>query len=103
MAVVEHCEAASRRGRAADDVHDDLDSAQVIVDSLRDRDTAFGGRYVRRDELIGIVESLGPRTRGREDDRAGLAQSRDDRFPDAFGAARDERPLSLEFRLAAHR
>jgi hypothetical protein len=59
LAVVEHREAASRRRGAADDVHDDVDSAQAIVDSLRDRDTAFGGRYVRRDELTALSGGWG--------------------------------------------
>jgi len=72
-------------------VHDDIDAAEPFEHSVDNGFTALCRRDVRSDKpSFGKV--IGARTRRRNDVRARPAEVCDNGFPDAFGAARDERP-----------
>jgi len=83
-------------------MHDDVDPAEAIVDSLRDDSAAFRRGYICCDELVDMDHILRLRSRCGEDCGAGFAQGRNDSLADTFGAARDERAFSFEFQVMAH-
>jgi hypothetical protein len=83
-------------------MHDNVDSAETLTDSVGDHGTAFGGGYIGRDELVGMSRIFRPRPRRGEDCRACFAKRRDDRLADTLGAAGDERAFSFKFEIVVH-
>ena len=102
LLVVERSEAARRRRGAADDMHDDVDAVEAIADRVDHGRAAFGGGNIRGNEQIGIGEFGWRRASGGEDLRPELAQARDHRCADPLGAARDERPAAIQFKIVAY-
>ena len=90
-----------RRGRAADDMHDDVDAAETVADRVRDGGASFRRRDIGDNEVPGVGKTSGR-------DRAVVKASRRPRAaprrrPDhALGAARHERALALKSEIAAH-
>ena len=87
----------------ADDVHDDVDTAELLHHGVGYCGTALGSRDIRRHERLfrGEVGGSGPRRA--EDRRAGFTQPRCDGAADAFGRAGDKRTAASEFKGSAHR
>ena len=52
--VVEYGEAARRRGRAADDMRDDVYAAKTVADCVRDGGASFHRRYIGDDEVLDL-------------------------------------------------
>jgi hypothetical protein len=100
--VVEYGEAARRRGGAAHDMNDDVDTTETAEDRVRDGCASFDRRYIGDDEVLGVGKTLRPRTSRGQSPGAGLAQRRNNGLTDALGAARHERALALKSEIAAH-
>ena len=100
--VIEHRKAARRRRRSADDMDEDVETADAITNCVGHDGAAFGCGKIRGDEQIGVGELGRCLSSGGEDLRASFSQPRDYCFPDPLGAARDQRPAAIQFEIVAH-
>src|SRR5260221_3015614 len=80
----------------------DVDAAEAITNRVGHDRTALGSGNIRRDEQIGVGKFGRCCSSGGEYLHTSLAQPRDYRFADALGAARDERPKAMQFKIVAH-
>jgi hypothetical protein len=79
-----------------------IDAAEAITNRVGHDRAAFGRGNVRRDEQIGVGKFGGSFSSGGQNPHTSVAQSRDHRFADPLGAARDERPSAIQFQIVAH-
>ena len=102
LVVVEHREAAGRRGRAADDVDNDVNTAKMVANRFGNGRAALSSGDVCSDEHL-ICRIVGARSRRGQDIDAGLSQPGHNGFADTLSAAGDEGATTLELEGAAHR
>ena len=97
--VVKCGEPAGRRLRAAEDIHDDVDAAEVVESALRDLGAARGCRDVRCD-VVHAGKGVAWNRAGRGHYfRAVLRQHLDDRGADPFRPGRHERATTGELEI----
>jgi hypothetical protein len=83
-------------------MHDDVDSAETIPDSISNQGATCGSGHICRDELVSICDILWTRPRCGDDRRTCFPKCRNDSLADTLGAARHERAFSFEFQVVVH-
>jgi len=73
LLIVEHRETSGRRRRAADDVHNDVHSAETIVDGISDGRASFGRRDVSRNKLLAAPNAFRTRPGRGQNGRTSVA------------------------------
>src|SRR5258706_7179422 len=81
---------------------EDVDAAETVTNRIGYDRAAFGSCNSRRNEQLGVGKLGRFGSSGREHFHALLAQPYDHRLANSLGAARDERPASLQFEILAH-
>jgi hypothetical protein len=102
LVVVERRETAAASRRAANDMNDDIDAAELLQHGVGNSRGALGGGDIGSYEEIVRREMIGPFACRDEHGRARFAQTRHDSFADALCAACNERALSGKVEIAAH-
>jgi len=102
LAIVEHSETTRGRGRAADDMDDDVNAAESRENGIGHGRAAFSGGDIRRHKQLLRRKIVGTRTRGGHDHRACFAEPRCNRSTDALGAARDKSAAPIQFKRIAN-
>jgi hypothetical protein len=96
LLIVEHRKTARWRRGPADDMNNEVDSAEPFANRVGHSCAAFGCSNVRRDEEVGFRSFGGSSSSGSENPHTLRAQPRDHSQPDTLCAARDERPAALQ-------
>jgi hypothetical protein len=77
-AIAKRCKSSGWRSRAADDIDQDIDAAELLPDSLCNGGAAVGGRDVGRDVMDTVDWRRGRSAGCRGDPCTGIAERRDD-------------------------
>ena len=102
LVVIEHRKAARRRRRSANDMDNDVDSAETMAHRIGHERAPCGGGHIRRDKQIGGVRRVRCISSSRENSHTRFPKPCNHCFADPLRTARDQCAAAIQFEIITH-